>query len=195
MLTVLNVSHNKLTCLPAAIGEYVFLTCLVYKTHLNLFWFKVSKNLQLTGLPLLHLGRLQMLKSLDVSFNVIQSIPEEIGAAAALVKYVSIGFHNIAFAKELRNWAKIFSFIHAHSRFDCSNNQLKDLPDSLGRCSNLAEIKVVSLDTCYGFESLDTWISAALCLLVSMSFQNVIGAMILITNSCCNIAQLILHNA
>lgn len=26
LLSVLNVSHNKLTCLPAAIGEYAFLT-------------------------------------------------------------------------------------------------------------------------------------------------------------------------
>lgn len=28
------------------------------------------------------------------------------------------------------------------SRFDCSNNQLKDLPGSLGRCLELSDLKV-----------------------------------------------------
>lgn len=33
-------------------------------------------------------NRLPMLKSLDVSFNLIGKIPEEIGSATLLVKYV-----------------------------------------------------------------------------------------------------------
>lgn len=31
------------------------------------------------------------------------------------------------------------------SRFDCSNNQFKELPNSLGRCSDLSELKVIGL--------------------------------------------------
>ncbi|KAG9150027.1 hypothetical protein Leryth_010081 [Lithospermum erythrorhizon] len=54
---------------------------------------------------------LQMLKSLDVSYNSISAIPQQIGSALALVK------------------------------FDCSNNQLTHLPSSLGSCVNLAELK------------------------------------------------------
>lgn len=39
--------------------------------------------------------RLQMLKSLDVSFNSILEIPEEIGSAASLVKYVHLVFSHV----------------------------------------------------------------------------------------------------
>ncbi|XWS11066.1 hypothetical protein CRYUN_Cryun38cG0051700 [Craigia yunnanensis] len=55
--------------------------------------------------------RLSMLKSLDVSFNSIVAIPEEIGSATSLVK------------------------------FDCSSNHIKELPSSLGKCSGLSDLK------------------------------------------------------
>ncbi|XWS11065.1 hypothetical protein CRYUN_Cryun38cG0051600 [Craigia yunnanensis] len=56
-------------------------------------------------------GRLSMLKLLDVSFNSIVAIPEEIGSATSLVK------------------------------FDCSSNHIKELPSSLGKCSGLSDLK------------------------------------------------------
>ncbi|XWS11064.1 hypothetical protein CRYUN_Cryun38cG0051500 [Craigia yunnanensis] len=56
-------------------------------------------------------GRLSMLKLLDVSFNSIVAIPEEIGSATSLVK------------------------------FDCSRNHIKELPSSLGKCSGLSDLK------------------------------------------------------
>ncbi|KAL9322297.1 hypothetical protein ACSQ67_010350 [Phaseolus vulgaris] len=55
--------------------------------------------------------RLPQLKMLDVSFNSIIEIPEEIGSAASLVK------------------------------LDCSNNRLTELPSSLGRCLELLDLK------------------------------------------------------
>ncbi|XP_020113256.1 plant intracellular Ras-group-related LRR protein 6 isoform X2 [Ananas comosus] len=55
--------------------------------------------------------RLPLLKSLDVSYNQITSIPDEIGSAASLVK------------------------------LDLSSNLLKELPNSLGRCLDLSELK------------------------------------------------------
>uniref|UniRef100_A0A6N2NKJ0 Uncharacterized protein n=1 Tax=Salix viminalis TaxID=40686 RepID=A0A6N2NKJ0_SALVM len=76
-LTVLNVSHNKLSALPAAIEE------------------------------------LPMLKLLDVSFNLILKVLDEIGSATSLVK------------------------------FDCSSNQLRELPSSLGGCLDLSNLKVM----------------------------------------------------
>ncbi|KAK6934274.1 hypothetical protein RJ641_034429 [Dillenia turbinata] len=54
---------------------------------------------------------LPMLKSLDVSFNSLLIVSEEIGSATSLVM------------------------------FNCSNNQLKELPSSLGNCINLSELK------------------------------------------------------
>ena len=83
-LVVLNVSHNKLRELPAAIGEWVIfmivplLICLLY---LSCIGSDFSLNL---------VYRLPLLKSLDVSFNSIQLLPEEIGSAISLVKYVFI---------------------------------------------------------------------------------------------------------
>ncbi|KAM0055627.1 putative leucine-rich repeat domain superfamily [Helianthus debilis subsp. tardiflorus] len=56
--------------------------------------------------------RLKSLKALDVSNNLLNEIPEEVGSATALIK------------------------------FDCSGNQIKDLPCSLGNCLDLSDLKV-----------------------------------------------------
>ena len=84
MLTVLNVSHNKLSQLLAAIGEWaLFCNCrLVVLLILRLRFVEM----------LICCGRLGMLKSLDVSFNLLVELPEEIGSATALVKYVFRSF-------------------------------------------------------------------------------------------------------
>ncbi|KAF2545259.1 hypothetical protein F2Q70_00023379 [Brassica cretica] len=55
--------------------------------------------------------RLTAMKSLDVSFNSISELPEQIGSATSLVK------------------------------LDCSSNRLKELPESLGRCLDLSDLK------------------------------------------------------
>lgn len=78
-LTVLNVSHNKLSNLPPAIGEYV--------TFYFLLMFLFS-SIYLTVSQFLF-NRLQMLKLLDVSFNLIRHLPQQVGSAASLVKQVS----------------------------------------------------------------------------------------------------------
>lgn len=81
LLAVLNISYNKLSHLPAAIGEYATLT---ETTAFGVFFYlacaQCADNLCFTFF------RLQSLKSLDVSFNSILKIPEEIGSATALVK-------------------------------------------------------------------------------------------------------------
>uniref|UniRef100_A0A803MHB2 Plant intracellular Ras-group-related LRR protein 6 n=1 Tax=Chenopodium quinoa TaxID=63459 RepID=A0A803MHB2_CHEQI len=109
LLTVLNVSHNRLTQLPAAIGGKLLCLCLIDSvrfyaiSELTLFLFSLFLFWESDRLP--------SLKSLDVSFNSLANIPEEIGSATSLVK------------------------------IDCSNNQLVEIPNSIGQCVELAELK------------------------------------------------------
>jgi Leucine-rich repeat (LRR) protein len=80
-LVVLNISHNQISSLPAAIGEYVavYPNSVISEIDADPYIIiSLSDNLLLCSLPLL--------KSLDASFNQINIIPEEIGSATALVK-------------------------------------------------------------------------------------------------------------
>lgn len=80
-LVVLNISHNQISSLPAAIGEYVAVCPNSVISEIDAdpyIIISLSDNLLLCSLPLL--------KSLDASFNQINTIPEEIGSATALVK-------------------------------------------------------------------------------------------------------------
>jgi Leucine-rich repeat (LRR) protein len=76
-LVVLNISHNNISTLPAAIGEYV-----------SLLYNYDGRCCSINDLTFwsLHSCRLPLLKSLDVSFNHLSTLPEEIGLATALVK-------------------------------------------------------------------------------------------------------------
>lgn len=81
LLTVLNVSHNKLSELPAAIGEWV-----VWKCWAEFCGLCIICGMFIVWFLLYVFDRLHMLKLLDVSFNSIMKIPDEIGSATALVK-------------------------------------------------------------------------------------------------------------
>ncbi|KAJ6724452.1 hypothetical protein OIU85_022383 [Salix viminalis] len=78
------------------------------------WWENVDHN-KLSALPAA-IEELPMLKLLDVSFNLILKVLDEIGSATSLVK------------------------------FDCSSNQLRELPSSLGGCLDLSNLKL--LDDC-----------------------------------------------
>lgn len=56
-----------------------------YENFLSVFSFAGTDTRRLFYFSF---GRLHMLKSLDVSFNSIMEIPEEIGSTVSLVKYV-----------------------------------------------------------------------------------------------------------
>uniref|UniRef100_A0A7N0SXY6 Leucine-rich repeat-containing protein 40 n=1 Tax=Kalanchoe fedtschenkoi TaxID=63787 RepID=A0A7N0SXY6_KALFE len=122
------LAHNSIEVLKEELRNLPQLTVL-----------NISHN-KLTHLPQA-VGQLPSLKLLDVSFNSIVDVPEEIGSATSLVNFNRSSFFPLS-------W---------FYRFDCSNNQLKELPRSLGNCINMSYFKASNNSISCLPEELMSW--------------------------------------
>lgn len=122
-LTILSVSENSLKALPASIGGLTSLTSL-----------NVSKN-KLTELPP-SLGKLAGLVQLIACNNRITTVPEELGALNS-VQTVDLAFNKLQSVPQrlFEKWVSV-------ETVRLNNNQLIELPASLGNLANLTSLDV-----------------------------------------------------
>ncbi|BBH01819.1 Leucine-rich repeat family protein, partial [Prunus dulcis] len=115
LLTVLNVSHNKLSELPAAIGE---LDC---------------SNNQLKELPS-SLGRCSDLSEFKASNNVIISLPEDLANCSKMMKLDVEGNKlTILSEKLIGSWTML-------TELNASKNMLSGIPENIGSLSRLIRL-------------------------------------------------------
>lgn len=69
------------------------------------------------------------------------SVGRRVHAPCVFFAFLVFGFEMNE--KERRIRFRLIKLLCDPSRLDCSNNQLKELPSSLGRCSDLSEFKVM----------------------------------------------------
>ncbi|XP_024960075.1 plant intracellular Ras-group-related LRR protein 6 isoform X2 [Cynara cardunculus var. scolymus] len=144
MLSVLNISHNKLSHLPAAIGELKSLKALDVSYNLlheipeevgsaaSLIKFDCSSN-QLKNLPC-SLGNCLDLSDLKASNNCLTSLPEDLGNCSKLSKLDVEGNKlTVLSEKSVASWTLLMEL-------NAAKNALSDIPESVGNLSRLIRL-------------------------------------------------------
>jgi Leucine-rich repeat (LRR) protein len=120
-LRMLDLGHNRLTCVPNALGDLDGLTDFLY-LHDN----------QLTSLPA-SLARLTKLRYLNVSENAFEAFPEPISSMASLIELRASDNGLTSLPDSI---ACLLRLRELHLR----NNKLTSLPDSIGTMHELRQI-------------------------------------------------------
>jgi hypothetical protein len=116
-LTILDLSRNQLTEVPAALGKLI-----------NLTWLDLSHN-QLTSLPA-ELGSLTNLTELYLFYNQLNSLPATLGSLINLT-YLNLARNQLT---EVSAWIGNLTNL---TQLALLNNQLTSLPTELGNLTNL----------------------------------------------------------